>query len=609
MNAHPGDHAFQGRKSLLLLGFAVVSVIGLVASCTLDDSTGSGADGIARPGARAASTRPPAPSTAPQPSAPLPPATLRPGTYVSGVDVGGRTRVAAKDLLRAALEPRLVTPIPISAGEVKSRVIPAESGLSIDYVKTVEALADSAPPPGTASSSSGRTDHEPALAIDEAALAASVASFAMTVDTPAREGSIRLVRAKPVVINPQTGRALDRPAAVSLLRQRFTQLSAKAVDVPVMKIDVLTSQDDITRAMAVIQPALSGPIRMTTGGKAFVVPVSAVASAISLKTDPTGAITLVVEERKMSALLLPQLKPLGRPAKEARIQVVKGVVKIAPSSNGRMADTKSLVKMISAALVRPAPREVPVTFVTVEPRLPTAKARALGVKVVVSTFTTEYPCCLPRVKNIHTIAKIVDGALVLPGETFSLNKFVGVRDARRGFVEAPMILDGTLVPAVGGGVSQFATTMFNAVFFGGYEDVYHQPHSFYIGRYPAGREATVSSPAPDLKWKNDSPYGVLVKTATTPTSITVTFYGTKRFDEIRAVDSPRTDPTEPAQIYLEPGPKCIATKVGVPGFDIVVHREFYKAGKQVRKRERFYTRYEPEHIMTCGPDPAGATSG
>ena len=192
---------------------------------------------------------------------------------------------------------------------------------------------------------------------------------------------------------------------------------------------------------------------------------------------------------------------------------------------------------------------------------------------------------------------------MLPGETFSLNGFVGERDRGRGFTEAPMILGGKLVPAVGGGVSQFATTMFNAVFFGGFKNVYHKTHSFYISRYPAGREATVSSPAPDLKWTNDSPYGVLVKTSFDATSITVTFYGTKQYDEVRSVSGPRTRPTEPKVVYLEPGPDCIATKEGVAGFDIVVYREFYKGGKQVKPRERFYTRYQPEDIFICAPKP------
>ncbi|MEO6713128.1 MAG: VanW family protein, partial [Mycobacteriales bacterium] len=226
---------------------------------------------------------------------------------------------------------------------------------------------------------------------------------------------------------------------------------------------------------------------------------------------------------------------------------------------------------------------------------------------VVSTFTTKHPCCKPRVTNIHRIAEIVDGALVLPGETFSLNEHVGPRDRARGFVEAPMIERGSLVDAVGGGVSQFATTMFNAVFFAGLKDIEHKPHSFYISRYPAGREATVSSPQPDLKWQNDHPTGILVKTSYTGTTITVTFYGTKQYDEIRSLSGVRTRPTKPKTVYLGPSTpekKCNGVDVGQDGFDIVVYREFWKGGAQVKPRERFYTRYLPENVMICTVDPA-----
>ena len=75
---------------------------------------------------------------------------------------------------------------------------------------------------------------------------------------------------------------------------------------------------------------------------------------------------------------------------------------------------------------------------------------------------------------------------------------------------------------VGGGTSQFATTFYNAVFFGCYEDVEHQPHSLYFSRYPYVREATLGFPAPDVKFRNDSDAPVFIDTSYTGGSITVT---------------------------------------------------------------------------------------
>jgi vancomycin resistance protein YoaR len=80
--------------------------------------------------------------------------------------------------------------------------------------------------------------------------------------------------------------------------------------------------------------------------------------------------------------------------------------------------------------------------------------------------------------------------------------------------------------SVGGGISQFATTLFNAAFFGGLEYGAYQSHSIYIERYPYGREATLSYPEPDLVIENPSPYGVLIWPTYTASSITVTLYST-----------------------------------------------------------------------------------
>jgi vancomycin resistance protein YoaR len=158
-----------------------------------------------------------------------------------------------------------------------------------------------------------------------------------------------------------------------------------------------------------------------------------------------------------------------------------------------------------------------------------------------------------------------------------------------------MISDGDFVDSVGGGVSQFATTLFNAVFFAGLKDVEHHPHSYYISRYPAGREATVSHPWPDLKFTNDSPYGVLIDTSYTGTSITVSFWSTKRYD-VTSVSGPRTR-FRSFETKHETRADCHAS-AGAPGFDIDVWRVFSQGGREV-KREALHTRYLPEPHVVC----------
>ncbi len=154
-------------------------------------------------------------------------------------------------------------------------------------------------------------------------------------------------------------------------------------------------------------------------------------------------------------------------------------------------------------------------------------ASTLGVKEVVGQFTTQHPAGQPRVRNIHRIADLTRGVLIPPGETFSINKFVGRRTTQDGFVSAPAIADGQFVDDVGGGVSQFATTTFNAAFFGGLDIPAYKPHSIYISRYPFGREATLAYPGVDLAIRNNTPYGVVLWPTYTASSITVQLWSTR----------------------------------------------------------------------------------
>ncbi|GIU83978.1 MAG: hypothetical protein KatS3mg008_0753 [Acidimicrobiales bacterium] len=174
--------------------------------------------------------------------------------------------------------------------------------------------------------------------------------------------------------------------------------------------------------------------------------------------------------------------------------------------------------------------EVTLRARVLRPRLDSERARTLGVKEPIASFTTSYTPGQPRVTNIHRIAELVRGVVILPGEKFSLNDHVGPRTAADGFVDAPVIYRGRFRSDVGGGVSQFATTLFNAAFFGGLDFGEYQSHSIYISRYPYGREATVSYPHPDLEIVNSTPYGVLIWTETTPSTVTVTLWSTKYWE-------------------------------------------------------------------------------
>ncbi len=152
-------------------------------------------------------------------------------------------------------------------------------------------------------------------------------------------------------------------------------------------------------------------------------------------------------------------------------------------------------------------------------------AGRLGVKHVVSEFTTHYPCCAARVDNIHLIADLLDNRIIRPGEELNINTFIGERTKEKGFKNAGSILKGEMINSVGGGISQFMTTLHNALYWGGYEIVKHKPHSIYSSRYPHGIDATINWPYVDYILKNDTDAAIIIDTEYTDTSITVRILG------------------------------------------------------------------------------------
>jgi vancomycin resistance protein YoaR len=259
------------------------------------------------------------------------------------------------------------------------------------------------------------------------------------------------------------------------------------------------------------------------------------------------------------------------------------------------------------------------------PERDTEWAQKLGIKRQVSSFTTKHPAGQPRVTNIHLAADALNNAVVEPGQTFSFNDYIGQRTPEKGYVKAPILVQDGFGEDYGGGVSQLVTTLYNAVFFGGYEDVEHSPHRFYISRYPAGREATINYPSVDLKFKNDTKYGVLIRVGYSSTSVTVTFFGdnegrvvreenrkilkeTPITDELIScpVTDPEDDPQNDCATLTAFEQKRVTT--GEPGLEVEFDRVIEQPGKETRRRH-YYKNYPmlPNKVLVGTVPPSTTT--
>ncbi|MDP1876773.1 MAG: VanW family protein, partial [Actinomycetota bacterium] len=205
------------------------------------------------------------------------------------------------------------------------------------------------------------------------------------------------------------------------------------------------------------------------------------------------------------------------------------------------------------------------------------------------------------VQNIGQAAERINGTLLLPGETFSLNDTILERTEKNGYTEGFVVGEGgVFAEALGGGVSTSATAAWTAAFYAGMERVQTVAHSIYISRYKPGLEATVAWGLFDLKFRNDMPTAVFITSSITNGSITVSFWGTKEFDKIEAEYGNRTNIRKFDTIY-DKSKECLG-QGGVDGFTITVDRVFYKDGKEVR-REPITTTYKPAPEVICGKKP------
>jgi vancomycin resistance protein YoaR len=216
-----------------------------------------------------------------------------------------------------------------------------------------------------------------------------------------------------------------------------------------------------------------------------------------------------------------------------------------------------------------------------------------------------------RIWNVHLLGDYLDGTIVKPGQTFSYNREIGERTVERGFLEGQMIWGGVLIPSIGGGVCQTATTIFNAAFEAGLPVLARSNHAFYISHYPMGRDATVSWGGPEFVFRNDLKKAILIDVTYTSSTFTVTFYGTKQGRRVESSTSEPTNYTQPELQYaVDPGAprnSVRRTSAGGPGFDVTVYRKVFERGKLILE-DSFFTRYKPENptaIYGPGRTPPG----
>ena len=416
-------------------------------------------------------------------------------------------------------------------------IAPAEAGLSVDYDASVAEAGgeESWDPVRLWNYFTGGDAFEAEVTVDDTAFQAYLAGLDEQHGATARDGAVAFDGARVVTKKARTGAALDPADTLAALRTAF--LEDEPGEVALEMTDVVPAIDasDVEETLDTFaSPAVAAPVTLSfEGSNVKVFPADYTAALSLVPTD--GELVPTLDAAKLAEVVGAKVTQ-GAPV-DATVTLVDGTPQVVPAKPGVTFDEQQLEAGFLEAVAKPqGERTLALTAKVAQPAFTTKDARALRISEQVSTFTTYFPYAEYRNVNLGRAAELIDGTVLKPGETFSLNGTVGERTEANGFTKGYIISDGILVQDLGGGVSQIATTTFNAMFFAGLEDVEHKPHSFYIDRYPIGREATVAWGAVDLQFRNDTPYGVLIEanvTPSTPTTsgvATVSMYSTKYWD-------------------------------------------------------------------------------
>jgi vancomycin resistance protein YoaR len=567
---------------------------------------------------------------------------VRRGVRVGGVDLSGLTPSAAEARLRAAAGTVEARPVVLAADAATVRLPRSRAGLQLDVAASVAAalaVGRRGPLDGDRPRTwfggvdlpwhsrvlrdrldrelagldrrIGRPVREPALRIAGAtageaggSIAAGAAGAGGAAAGGAAAVEVDLVAGRP-------GRAIDRAGAEVAVRAAAAAPAGAVVRLGVTERPPTVAAATARAAADQASALLAAPVRVTApGGTADLRPADLAPLTRAEARD--GRMAVRLDADALDRLLRRRAGFAYRPARDAGFRPDGRRIRVVPAVAGTRVDPgDAAAEVLAAGGETGTARRAPLPTVATQPALTTRAAKDLGVKELVSTFTTTFNAGdVPRVHNIGLIAAAVHGSLVRPGEVFSMNRATGERTAAKGYRTAHVIRNGEIVDGLGGGVCQAGTTMFNAVFFAGLPVPERRNHSLHISHYPMGRDATLNWPGTDLKFRNDSPYGIYLTGHATASTLTFTLWSTSRGYKVAfstsAASNFRAPPTRYEDDPTLPKGEEVVEESGASGFDVTVSRTVTKGGEVVRK-DHFVSVYRPwTRVVRRGTKPKEA---
>ncbi len=531
------------------------------------------------------------------------------GTTVRGIDIGGLSTEQAAAELEAALGEQAEAPIPVAAGQATAELEPAEAGLAVDWTATAaQATGLVLRPAELVAHLRGEVTVEPIVTVDDAALTAALEQVADEAATEPQDPTIRYTKRAEVRLTPGVpGGELEVPAAADLVAASYLQAAPVPLVLPMRELPTAVSDAEAQRVVTELaEPAVALPITVavTRGsaqepevvGRVRIEPVDIARSMTFATVGSTIEGTLDAEA--LDERLDDELAEIERPGRDARIVIREGRPVVVPSRTGRAVDPEALGKAVEPLLPArtAAARTTQVPLTVSDAAFTTAEAKALNIREKLSSFRQAFPPAPYRYQNVGQAAEYLNGTILEPGETFSMNDTIKERTPANGYTKGFIISGGRFREELGGGVSIITTATWTAGFYAGLERVEQHAHGLYISRYQAGLEATVAWGLLDLRMRNDTGNGVLITAQRFTDGVLIEMWGTKKFDKVTASFSPRTNYTA-FETIVDDGDRCVPSE-GVQGFSISVTRRRF-IDDEVASAETWRTTYRPTPNVVC----------
>ena len=524
------------------------------------------------------------------------------GVTLAGVNVGGLTAAEAERTLSARASALADVPVVFTAGERRYPLTPRELEVRVDWRAAVAAALDAgdAPMPfrglRRVQLRLFGADLEPHAEYYEAGLRFRLRQMARRIDVAPREAAVVLRGLAPVAVPAEAGNRLDRGAAEETIVRALAGLERKPVALPVAVDPPAVEASDLEAATEHVRTALSAPVRFTYEGTRWRLRPAQLARLLDLPAG--GATELRIGGPEATSYFENIARGAAKRPRSADFRILSGGgVKVVPGADGRALDIGATAEALLAAALSTTRRQAELVVRALEPRLTTAEARSLGITHVLAAYGSPYSGTSDRIRNLQLATAAVDGTLVRPGATFSFNKVVGPRTEERGYGLAPVIMGGEYKDGIGGGVSQVATTVFNAAWEAGLRITTRTAHALYISRYPLGRDATVNYPDVDLRFVNDTKKAIYVRATYDESGISIALLGGKTNRRVVSVAGELREVAPPKE-KLVPDPNLfegerLVEDSGEPARAVTVTRTIY-VGDEILRQETWNTTYRSE---------------